>query len=362
LPTLYPRVAQVKATKEEIMLLFGASGVRDPVKDELRIPLLKRMVLNPSSAKRLAVELDRVIQAYESTFGVLKQGVVPPARLKPTPPLQPPAFKTPRAVEKVELLFELLNNLNIAPAFERSFKVKENTLLANRFLLGFEKDLAGPNPHEMILSICEQIGMPSDLLATFLKNLPDASIVGFGFGENETTCIVRAYLEFGIRYYRAMQNKPRQPDPYLSHLGCKWDISDNTRCVVTEYTCYPAYTTEDMLERLAGSFYRPGARNPYEIVEALLDLAASKAGNDKFLFLGVTEEGHPRNSFDINLYGAGLQLKEIQTLLVKMCRHYSIPEAKFRELYEPVSTHILGHIAGAVDRHGRDFLTVYYGE
>lgn len=362
LPTIHPRVTQVKAAREEIMLLFGAGGTRDPAKDELRIPLLRRIVLNPSSAKRLALQLDRVMNEYESTFGVLKQGVVPPARLKPTPPLQPPAFKTPQAVEKVELLFELLQNLKIAPAFERSFKVKENLLLENRFLLGLEKDFIGPNPNEKILSICEQIGMPSDLLATFIKNLPEASIVGFGFGENESTCIVRAYLEFGIRYYRAMQNKPRQPDPYLSHLGCKWDIADNTRSVVTEYTCYPAYTTENMLERLASSFYRPEARNPYEIVKALLDLAASKVGNDKFLFLGVTEEGHPRNSFDINLYGASLQLKEVHPLLVEICRHYSIPEAQFRELYEPISTHKLGHIAGAVDRHGRDFLTVYYGE
>jgi hypothetical protein len=28
----------------------------------------------------------------------------------------------------------------------------------------------------------------------------------------------------------------------------------------------------------------------------------------------------------------------------------------------PVESHILGHIAGGIDRHGRDFLTIYFGE
>jgi hypothetical protein len=47
--------------------------------------------------------------------------------------------------------------------------------------------------------------MPEDFLAAIMENLPKANIVGFGFGEQEGTCMVKAYLEFGSRFYRAIQ-------------------------------------------------------------------------------------------------------------------------------------------------------------
>ena len=360
--TVFANFAQVKATQEEVMLLLGTSHSRPSDQNEIRVALNERILLSPSTAKRLSVLLNKVIQVYESEFGSLDDEVSLRDRLIPTPPLRPPSFRSAQVAEKVDLCFQLLDRLNIKPAFERSFKFKEKTLLKNRFLLGFEKDLIKPSPNEKILDICEQIGMPPDLMATFLKNLSEASIVGFGFGENETTCIVRAYLEFGIRYYRVMKNKPLNPDPYLSHLGCKWDVSDSSISVITKYTCYPAYTTEDMLERLSNGLYRYKDRSPYKIVKGILDLASSKMGNDKFLFLCVNEENNPRNSFDINMYRANLQMNEIYPFLLDMCRFYSIPDEQFHGLYEPVKAQIFGHLAGGIDRKERDFLTIYFGE
>ena len=290
------------------LALFGAARKEQPNKGELRVHLVDLIVLSPFAAKRLLDQLRVVILDYEAMFGFLDEAVPIRERLMPTPPLQAPAFRSEKAAQKVEACFRLLDRLNIKPAFERSFKLKEKTLLKNRFLLGFEKDLIKPNANQKILDICEQMGMPPDLMAAFLKNLPEASIVGFGFGENEKTCIVRAYLEFGMRYYRAMKDKPHDPDPYLSHLGFKWDVSDNTIGIVTEYTCYPAYTTGDILRRLSRDLYGHRGGNPYDIVKGLLDLASIKAGDDRFLFLSVHEENNPRNSFDINLYRANLML------------------------------------------------------
>jgi hypothetical protein len=360
--TVRADVAQVKAGRDEFMLLFGAARKEQPNQGELRVELLERVVLSPFAAKRLLVQLHRMIRDYESQFGVLDEAIAIRERLFPTPPLRPPSFRSEQAAQKVKTCFRLLERLHIKPAFERSFKVKEKTLLKNRFLLGFEKDLIQPGPNEKVLDICEQMGMPPDLMAGFLKHLPEASIVGFGFGENEKTCVVRAYLEFGVRYYRAMKSKPHDPDPYLSHLGFKWDVSDNRRGVVTEYICHPAYTTEDMLERLSRDVYGHHGQNPYEIVKGILDLASSKAGNDKFLFLSVHEGSNPRNSFDINVYRANLQLKEIYPFLLDMGRFYSIPDTQLHDVYDPIKTKILGHIAGGIDRSGNDFLTLYFGE
>jgi hypothetical protein len=362
LHTAYANIAQVKASREEFMLLLGTGRPGPADANEIRVTLNQRIILSPAAAKRLSVLLNQVIHEYEAKFGSLDQVVAVRDELLPTPPLRPPAFKSPQADEKSNLCLRMLDRLNVKPAFERSFKVKEKTMLENRFLLGFEKQLIGPKPNEQIMNICEQIGMPPDLMAVFVKNLPEANIAGFGFGENETTCIAKAYLEFGIRYYRAMKEKPQNPDPYLSHLGCKWDVSDPAKSVVTRYTSYPAFTTEEMLERLSSGLYEDEDGSPYKIVKGILDLASSKVGSDKLLFLGVGEENNPRNSFDINLYRANLQMKDVYPFLLQMCRFYSIPEKRFHRLYDPIKKHIFGHIAGGIDRKGKDFLTLYYGE
>jgi len=62
------------------------------------------------------------------------------------------------------------------------------------------------------------------------------------------------------------------------------------------------------------------------------------------------------------VYGANLELQEVYPFLLDMCRHYSIPEEQFHNLYEPTKTQILGHLAGGIDREGRDFFTIYFGE
>jgi hypothetical protein len=46
---------------------------------------------------------------------------------------------------------------------------------------------------------------------------------------------------------------------------------------------------------------------------------------------------------------------------VKICRHYSIPDEEFQVFYEPMKDMIFGHLAGGIDRKGKDFLTVYFG-
>ena len=360
--TLYANVAQVKATREQIMLLLGTSHLQPADQDELRVALKKQIILSPTAAKRLSILLDQAIQAYESDFGSLETKTVLGDRLMPTPPMRTPRFKSAQATEKVDLCFQLLDRLDIQPAFERSIKIKEKTILPNRFLLGFEKDLIEPSPEEKVLEICEKIGMPPDLLATFMKNLPEANIIGFGFGENETTCIVKAYLEFGIRYYRALRDKPVDPDPYLSHLGCKWDVSDSTKSVVTKYTCYPKHSTNEIMKRLSKGPYRDKKKTPGDIVKGVLDLASSKMGDDQFLFLSVGEENNPRNSFDINMYRANIQVSDVYSLLQDMGRFYAIPDEQFDEAFEPVKSQIFGHIAGGIDRKGKGFFTVYCGE
>jgi hypothetical protein len=130
---------------------------------------------------------------------------------------------------------------------------------------------------------------------------------------------------------------------------------------LTKYTCFPGYRSEEILERL-DDLYRDKDGSPLEIIRGILTLAAGRAGRKKFLYLDVKEENNPRSSFDINLYAANLQIKEVYSFLLEMCRHYSIPSEEFHNLYASMKTQIFGHLAGGLDREGRDFLTIYFGE
>ena len=359
--SVYAEFAQVKAAREEVMLLFGTKQTRQLDQNELQVKLNERIVLNPIAAKRLAIQLEIGIRDYESRFGSPDGKAEIRTILKPTPPLHPPLFRSEKGADKVNLLFQFLEDHQIRPAFESSCEFLERKLLGNRFLLGFEKRMIHQNPDGKILDICGKMNMPKDFLVALLENLPEAKIVGFGFGEEGETFIVKAYLEFGDRFYRAIKTNRYKPEPYLSHLGFKWHADDSNKKALTKYTCFPGYSSQEILERL-DDFYKDKNSSPLEIIRGILTLAASRIGTEKFLYLDVKEENNPRLSFDINLYAANLQMKEIYSFLLEMCRYYSIPSEQFHNLYESMKTQIFGHLAGGVDREGRDFLTIYFGK
>jgi len=355
----YADVAQVKAGRDEFMILFGTAQTEQPTQGELRVKLLDQVVLSPFTAKRLLAQLNHVVREYESTYGPLAKD--PPSQNRPMPAGRLPLFKSAVTHEKVGLLFQLLHDLHLSVAFERSFKVSEKSLDGNRFLLGVNKHTVSRSRHKSIVDVCARLGMPKNFQETFRENLKEANVFGFGMDENQETCVVKAYLEFGSRYEEAMKKALHERDPYVSHLGFKWDAADNTRRALTKYTCFPALNRQDMLGRLSTGFYGSGGSNPYGIIEGVVEVASSKVGGDKFLYLEVNEENNTRSSFDLNVYSSNLRMKEVHPLLVEMCRHYSIPDEAFHALYEPVKDMIFGHLAGGIDRKGKDFLTVYFG-
>lgn len=142
----YANVFNVTAVREEIVLLFGESQSLD--KDERGVRLTNRILLNPFTAKRLLTALQNAIQKYELTYGPVDKMVSIQNRQRTVPPLRLPPFESGEAVERVGLLFELLKNLDLRVGFERSFKVLEKTLLANRFLLAFKGTSTKQNPHQ----------------------------------------------------------------------------------------------------------------------------------------------------------------------------------------------------------------------
>ena len=235
-------------------------------------------------------------------------------------------------------------------------------MLRDRFLLGFKRNTIRQKPNERILNICRQIDMPENFLATFQENLPEANIILFGFEGDDRKRLYKAYLEFGGRISEIAKKHSSEPKPFVIHRGFKWDASDNSQKTMTTYTFFPLFHVEHMLERISHVFYGHKHSSPFEIAEGLVNLAASRVEPGEFLYFEAKEENNPRISFDINLYRSNLLMKEIYPFLMEIKEYYSIPSEEFHNLYEAVKTQIFGHLTGGIDREGRDFLTVYFGE
>ncbi len=263
--------------------------------------------------------------------------------------------------DKARHLFRLVKALGLQGGFEHSFKFLNRIFLADRFLFGVKRSKGSAGQDAAILNICREIDMPQDYREMFQAELNEAKFALFGFEKNEKNRVYKAYLEFSGRLAQAIRQEPR-PENVVIYTGFKWDVSDNSRKVVAKYAAYPLFRARDMAVRVANSFFGGTKNYPYPIVDDILDLAGSRTRPGELLYFEASEEGNPRNSFDINMYLANLQMAEIYPLLLNMARHYSIELKQFDELYEGVKTQKFGHLSGGTDREGRDFLTVYFSE
>ncbi|MCU0596946.1 MAG: DUF3467 domain-containing protein [Desulfobacterota bacterium] len=351
--TVYSNAFHAASGREEVVLLFGQCVPAPRGRPEQRLEFMERIVLSPLAAKRFAVALQNAVQAHERTYGSLDK----------EPPATEPASPRGAGVldERARLLLGLVGKLEAVYGLERSFKATENTLLPNRFLVTMSKEEIRTQARERLLDICSRIHMPGDLLDQYKEHLSFAKFVHFGFEENEESSIYKAYLEFPPNWESKYLNRPAGADAFTLYLGFKWDASDSQKRALTRYTCYPLIPLEKIMDRLADLYEGSADKESLEIVKGFLETALGRTGYDQILYLEVSEDNNPRRSFDINMYRAKLRLRDLHSLLMQMCRHFSITPEGFHALYDPVKSKRFGHLSGGVDREGKEFLTVYYG-
>lgn len=259
-------------------------------------------------------------------------------------------------------ILELVDDLGINYAFERSFKVSRNALLGNRFLLAIKKTrIAEGKRQREIIGLCRQMGMPDEFLEAFKKNLPEADTVDFGFEENERNCVHKVYLDFLAKWKKEAAGTPGGCNPFVMFFGYKWDSRDPGKRALTKYVWYPSISFEQIKENFSEIFQGQKHLEPLQIAKNLMDIVSKKTTHEYVYYLEVSEENSQRRSFDINLYKAGVQLKELYPLLSRTYQHYSIPAETFHALYNPIRTKAFGHLSGGISRDGKDFLTIYYG-
>ncbi|MDH6099558.1 hypothetical protein NWP21_12045 [Anabaenopsis sp. FSS-46] len=259
--------------------------------------------------------------------------------------------------QKAYLIFDTLEYLNLQFRLEASWKITKNGLHKNRFILAIQ---AADNLRDKFLYFCKQMDIPDKYLQIFQQNLSQASVVYFGFEGNEVSCIYKVYLEFWDEMVKDLKSKSHKTETHLLGLGFKWNALDNTKGVISTYTCYPLLSVAEILNRISSIYQGYNHSHPGKIVQELINFAADRVNDNPFIYLEVSEENNPRKSFDLNFYKANIPLQDIYNYLGKMRQHYGINAHSFNYLYQQTSSKKLGHLSGGIDRRGQDFLTIYY--
>ncbi len=347
--TISPTVCTISATREEFALLFSSDRRRAVEDQERTANLTERIILSPFLVKKVASLLREAVSRWELKFGPL---------ILDSPASSP---ASPSLPGKGRRLFDLVTSLNVETALEHSFKMSEGCFFENRFLLAVRRDRVDAAIDKRVGEVCALLAMPSDFVQTFSHHLPDANHIYFGFEENERTSLYKVYLEFRDRAEEIMKADANPSGPHLLHVGFKWDSGDSGRKAETRYEWFPALPVREIMARLPSMLVRRPGQDPLGVAEAIIGLASERLKPEDIQYVEVSEEGNARKSFDINLYKAGVLVREVQPFLTRMAEYYDLDPNEFHIFCEQIGSKKFGHLAGGIDREGQDFMTVYYG-
>jgi hypothetical protein len=343
----HPDTFNVVATREEFSFLFRKEKGTG------------RIIMNPLAAKRLSLLLDGALTDYEARFGRIG---ISPALIDSEPEPESRRFRLPSdPVEMARLIIDLVSRLGVRFGVEWSFKMFAKTILSNRLLAGINKQTIKTDPDGKLMSLCRKMGIPGPFLEIIRKEIPFADFVHFGFEETQKGGIYKVYLEFKGMCEEELRSKSAAHKRLLLFLGLKWDPLNPERKTVTEYIWCPAVSEAEIQERMSGIFPGTAPETLLDTAAGVLAMAAAKMPVKEMYLLEVSEPGNPRKSFDLNVYRAGIPLKDLDRFFPGVCSHYGIDPVDFKTFLSPIKDEILDHLTGGIDRQGRDFLTFYYG-
>lgn len=358
--TTYANTAEAALSREAIDVLFGVEQLREAGQNEVKVQLSRRFTLSPLVAKRLAIDLENAVMDHRVKRGDHEPGPAVSERQSKPREDRDPSGTVPH-LERILTLFRLLGSFDTQIDFERSFKVVPGDLFQDRFLLGLDRRDLGSSAEERIAPICEKIGMPRNLLTSFLQGLADANHVYFGVEKDARGLLYKAYLECRDKIEKEICGTSVAGRSFPLFAGFKWDASTPARQAIARYDWYPSLTFHEIHERLQMIIAPGGHDELLAIVRGIAERAAGRTSNDDIQFLEVGEQGNPRRSFDINLYKSGLRLADLFPHLLSALRHYGVISESFEAVYQRIKAERFGHLAAGVDREGKEFMTIYYG-
>ncbi|MEP6391080.1 MAG: hypothetical protein ABJ056_14290 [Halioglobus sp.] len=267
-----------------------------------------------------------------------------------------------REASAATIVLQAINSLTEDYSFERSFKLVEGKIYSTRFLASFRESALGSDPLASLIALTKRLNIPDRYVAMIQHNFPSSDIFHLGYEQQEDIQICKLYMDFREPLLHAIKHRDTHTDTVLIHQAFKWDASCPTTCSVSNYQCNkPLLTPKEISERLAQIY--EGDEGSFTYQAALDFIAATKermAGKSMFL-MEAEEEGNPRYSYDINVYGGEATLIDAVPVIRKIADHFSIDDEQWQPLIQGNEMALLGHLSGGTDRRAREFLTVYFG-
>ncbi len=251
-----------------------------------------------------------------------------------------------------DILLELLAGVPLAGR-ERSLKISHAGLLTDRLLLGFA---VTPAAWARFADLARAFAMPSAWMEQVVALLPQSDHLHVGVEVEGARRWCKVYLEFDRNLDAARRAESAPGSPLLLYLAFKWETARPGEGGIARYFCHvnlPQAHILDRVKRLHGTSPSP-VRN---LVFAALETQGDQARRP--MYLEVREDGNPRSSYDINFYGSGLRLAELAPQLRAVAESFGLEE-ELATFLAPLAMRRLGHLSAGQDRHGEEFLTVYY--
>jgi tryptophan halogenase len=345
---------------DDVVIEFGNTAQPEETGGAAAVAVNDRVTLPVESGRRLLYWLNQCVERHAASQRAEQaKNLSPEQAALTTRPGQTPARPPPdEAGERGAELLRLVGGLGIPYQYERSFRICDHALLANRFLLTVDPGNIPNEPCRRILEICNRMRVPQAAREAAEANFGMAKCVHFGFEADDGGIICKLYLERAISPDEAARARADRA-PVLLHLAFKWDLLRDA-AITTRYWWHPGLSLARIEERLA-YVYRDGPQTSFEIARAAVALTTDRAAPESLQYLEVEEVENARRSFDLNLYNAKLQVKDMQHLLYRMREHFGVRPGQLQALYDQIKLKALGHLAGGVHRRGEDFFNVYYG-
>ena len=158
-----------------------------------------------------------------------------------------------------------------------------------------------------------------------------------------------------------MNSRPPVTEPFVLYHAFKWNDADRNERVMARYVCHPRLERTALLQRVAAVYAGQAERTPWHLFCELVAAASRRVPESELLYLDVMEDGTNRKSFDVNFYRAGLRVESVAPFVERLGAHFRLRADLVPGAFAGILDLRLGHVAGGVDRRGRDFLTIYYG-
>jgi hypothetical protein len=345
---------------QDVIMDFGRVDGASVLSGLVSIFVSDRVTVPLETARRILVGLEEAIRPHAEKLRAEEAKVLAPsaaaAAARPgQAPQRPPQDSSG---EKAAQLLRLVGGWGVPHQYERSLRLSVDGLQANRFLLTVNAaDIPG-DAVTQALAICDHFAMPPAMREAAATHFSMAKCVHFGFEGDPASIVCKLYLERGITMDE-MRRARADNRPVLQHLAFKWDLLRDA-AVMTRYFWHPGLGGAEIERRMA-QVYRDSSPESLDIAQSLLRLAVERVAPESLQYLEVEEAENARRSFDLNVYNAKLQVKDIHVLLQRMREHFGVRPGQFQALYDQVKGLPLGHLAGGTHRNGKDFFNLYYG-